>query len=341
VPWAKVGPGWELVQFTTAAPPDSPVRKAPTELYLIGPSGARFLLYTWPKSVTAPYLVAWSGDKTRALLEYPATGKVGQLTLTTGKLSTFFMTGHATPIGYTRPNGLSILGWQESGGFTRLARYSLSGTLLKVLGSGRGGYYQQAVYSSDGTTLAVGDSKGLLLVSNRGGIIRQLPIHGVSLVGCRPARWWSAGTVLASCNTTKNPASRLWLVPVNGQAPVALTPQRAANSPDLGDMDAWRLAGGLYLQAAGGCGSLQIFRQAANGSITPVSVPQTTGNDYWVVTVNGDRMLLRAQTGCPGSMSLLWFNPRTHAEQWLLRTPASQAGVETVVPFYSREASTL
>ena len=59
------------------------------------------------------------------------------------------------------------------------------------------------------------------------------------------------------------------------------------------------------------------------------------------MTVNGDRMLLRAQTGCPGSMSLLWFNPRTHAEQWLLRTPASQAGVETVVPFYSREASTL
>ena len=73
----------------------------------------------------------------------------------------------------------------------------------------------------------------------------------------------------------------------------------------------------------------------------PRAAPHTTGNDNWGVTVNGDRMLLRAQIGCPGSMSLLWYNPRTHAEQWLLRTPASQLGVQAVVAYYSREASNL
>lgn len=37
------------------------------------------------------------------------------------------------------------------------------------------------------------------------------------------------------------------------------------------------------------------------------------------------------------SNSLLWFNPATHAEQWLIRTPGTAYGVTAVVPFYSRE----
>lgn len=48
-------------------------------------------------------------------------------------------------------------------------------------------------------------------------------------------------------------------------------------------------------------------------------------------------MKVMAQTGCPGSRSLLWFNPGTHAEQWLLRAPANAFGVMGVVSYYSRE----
>jgi hypothetical protein len=46
-------------------------------------------------------------------------------------------------------------------------------------------------------------------------------------------------------------------------------------------------------------------------------------------------MLLNAQTGCPGSRSLLWFNPATHAEQRLLRAAGEQFGVEGVVAYYT------
>ena len=92
---------------------------------------------------------------------------------------------------------------------------------------------------------------------------------------------------------------------------------------------------GLYTQGLGACGTVRIYKQAANGSVTPVMVPHTTGNNVRVVTVAGPRMLLNARTGCPGSRSLLWFNPATHAEQWLLRATGEQFGVEGVVAYYS------
>jgi hypothetical protein len=91
------------------------------------------------------------------------------------------------------------------------------------------------------------------------------------------------------------------------------------------------------LQAAGACGTLQIFRQAGNGSITRIAPPHTSGNNNVIVTTSGSRMLVRAETGCPGSMSLLWYDPRTHAEQWLMKAPGSQRGVVAVVPYYGRQ----
>ena len=105
---------------------------------------------------------------------------------------------------------------------------------------------------------------------------------------------------------------------------------------DLGDLDAWSLPTGLYLQSAGPCAVLQIFKQARNGSITLVHVPGTIGDNH-VLTADGSRLLIQAPTGCLGSNSLLWFNPATHAEQWLIRAPYSVIGVDVALPFYSRE----
>lgn len=334
VPWSRVGPGWELVQYTTR-PAVIPVKPGPVTLYLVGPNGARYSLYRWRASATQPALIAWSGDKTRALLRFPS-GKMGQLTLATGRISTFTLAGHATPLGYTRPSGLNILGVQQAGNTQRLARFSLTGQLLKVLVGGSF-YDSSGLYSADGTVLAVPSGKGLLLVSNRGGIIRSLPAGGAATAGCRPARWWNTRTVLASCFTRTAAAPRLWLVPVSGARPVAITPQRGVRSPDAGDLDGWRLPSGLYLQGAQACGTVQIFRQAANGSITVVPVPGATGNDNMVVTASGSRLLVQAQTSCEGSNSLLWFNPATRAEQWLLHTPPTEAGVQSVVAYYSQE----
>ena len=335
VPWSHVGPGWVLAQYTTAAPEGG--KAGPVTLYLISPGGARYQLARWPDSRTAPELVAWSPDGKRALFQvFSGKGGAEQLTLATGRKSTFVMQGNATPIGYTTPRGLNIVGTRPSGTRTILARYSLSGRLVQSLG-----YSAGALYSSSGTEFAAGASHGIKLVSNHGSLIRQLPVPGTSASTCGPVRWWNSGTILASCEPPGTGPRRLWLVPVSGARPKALTPPRKpARSGDFGDLDAWRLPSGLYLQAAGACGVLHIYRQARNGSIKLVIPPHTT-DDIRVLTARGSRLLVQAPTDCVGSVSLLWYNPATQAEQWLIRPPAHVIGVTVALPFYSRQNGNL
>jgi hypothetical protein len=66
VPWDSVGPGWVLAQSGTGMPG----KPAPTTLDLVSPTGAKYALHTFPAQT---YLVAWSGDKTRALFEIGTT----------------------------------------------------------------------------------------------------------------------------------------------------------------------------------------------------------------------------------------------------------------------------
>ena len=331
VPWNRVGPGWVLAQYTTAAPEGG--KAGPVTLYLISPGGARHQLARWPDSRTAPGLVAWSPDGKRALFQvFSGHDSAGQLTLATGRMSTFVMQGNATPIGYTTPRGLNIVGTRPSGNGFAEGRYSFSGRLLQPLGSGG------ALYSPSGTEFAAGASHGIKLVSNRGTLIRQLPVPRMT---CSPVRWWDGDTVLASCTPPDSSIGQLWLVPVSGARPKALTPPRnPARSGDFGDLDAWRLPSGLYLQAAGACGVLHIFRQAPVGSIKLVTVPHTSG-DNRVLTARGSRLLVQAPTDCTGSVSLLWYNPGTKAEQWLIRPPGHVIGVTVAVPFYSRQNGNL
>ncbi len=63
--------------------------------------------------------------------------------------------------------------------------------------------------------------------------------------------------------------------------------------------------------------------------------------DNRVLTAVGSRLLIQAPTSCIGSNSLLWFNPGTRAEQWLIRAPANATGVAIALPFYSRENDNL
>jgi hypothetical protein len=334
VPWSKVGPGWELAEYTAG-----PAGKAyPVTLYLISPSGTRYAVHTWGAHATVPYLIAWSGDKTRALLGLTGS-KYEQLTLATGKLTAGRLAGQAQPMGYTLPGGQNILGVTEGStgaAPAMVARYSLAGKLLKVLT--RGVNENTAIYAANGTALAVSGSKGLELVSNAGGVIRSLPVPGSDThVGCTPSRWWNATTVLAQCTANGSYNPRVWLVPTNGKRPTALTKKLSGAGPDLGNIDAWQLPSGTYVQGLGGCATLQIYRQAANGSITPVVPAHTAGQDNRIVTALGARLLINAQTACPGSESLLWYNPATKAEQWLLRAPAGAAGVIGVVAYNSTE----
>lgn len=335
VPWNKVGPGWSLVEYSQGIAGE-PSKPGATTLYLIAPSGQRYTLDHWSPKSGVPVLLDWSGDKSRALL-VTDSGQLEQLTLANGKVTHFGMAGQAQAAGYSRPDGQNIIGTSlTKSGNTMIGRYSLTGHLLKQLTVTSNGAF--VISASDGRTLAAAASKGLELVSNAGGVIRSLPVPGTIANTCQPIRWWNSTTVLATCagSHTSSPATRVYLVPVNGARPTALTPQRGSNSRDLGDFDAWQISGSTYVQAAGPCGTVQIFRQASNGSITLVSPAGTTGNDL-IRTVYGSRMLLDAQTGCPGSTSLLWYDPRTHAEQWLLRTPSKQIGVISAIPYYTRQ----
>jgi TolB protein len=331
VPWRRVGPGWVLAEYWPGrfALEGKPKAAAAT-VYLIDPAGGRYRLYRWAATKQPPSLVDWSGDKTRALLERPAGG-LEQIVLKTGKLTRFSLAGGASAIGYTRPNGTNLLGWRQAGSDARLARYSLTGHLAKVLATGPGD--GAAVYSDTGATLAVGGVRGLDLVSNAGGVIRALPVPRTSAAGCSPSRWWSSGTILATCVARGAAAPRLWLVPDSGARPKALTPQRGRHSRDLGDIGAWRLRSGLYLQGLGPCGVVQIFRQLANGSARLVTIPHVAGNSNRILTGLGSQLLVQAQTGCPGSESLLWFNPSSRHVRMLLRAPGNVVGVLGAVPY--------
>lgn len=325
VPWRRVGPGWALVEIWRGRGGEGhPLKAAPVSLDLVDPAGGRYVMRRWPATKNPPSLLAWSGDKDRALLSTGGRG-LEQVRLSTGGVSPFRVPTGVNMIGYTRPNGVNLFGWRNVGRQQRLARYSWTGQRTRILASGTSD--SSALYSATGTTLAVGGTRDMQLVSNAGGVIRSLPVRQAGRASCYPARWWNSSTILASCVASSTGRGRLWLVPASGARPTPLTPQRGSHSRDYGDLDAWRLRSGLYLQAVGACGTLQIFRQAANGSVRLVTVPHTAGNNE-IVTASRSRLLIQAPDGCGTGYSLLWFNPASHHETWLFHS-----GVTGVVPF--------
>lgn len=331
VPWPSVGAGWVLAEYS----PGTASKPAPTTLYLVSPSGGKYLIYQWAASkMAAPHLLAWSGDKTRALLQLGGPNQLEQLNLRTGKAARFNLPASATPVDYTRPSGLQLLGVSVGASASTLARYSSAGKLVQVLGQQAN--WVSAIYTPDGSELAVSAGTGLLLASNAGRVIRKLPVPGANpLLGCEPTRWWNRGTILAECAPKGSAAAQLWLVPVNGAKPKALTPVRKSGM-DLGDLDAWPLPSGLYLQSAGACGTLELNQQATNGSVAPVKVPGfPAGASVAVVTALGPQLLIHG-LGCALGGQLVWFNPATKAEKWLFKT-----GAESVVPYYSTENGTI
>jgi hypothetical protein len=331
VPWASVGTGWVLTEYSTG----TAAKPKPTTLYLVSPSGAKYAMHTWKASSTtfAPPLVAWAGNKTEALLEvfapktFAPTGQYDELNMRTGKIATVTLAGKANPLGFTLPTGQQILGETNNVSANpkaniALARYNQAGKLVKALVTEKG-YGISAVYSPNGTALAASAPSGLYLVSNAGGVLKKLPVPGVAAsASCGPVRWWNPSTILATCGPKNIAAPQLWLIPANGAKPSALTPVRQSGT-DLGDTDAWQLSSGLYLQSLGPCGTFELNKQAKNGSVTMVTVPGTV-NSPIVVTANSSRLLIETG-GCAGGGQLVWFNPGTHAEQWLFHTGAVDA----------------
>jgi hypothetical protein len=343
VPWGKVGPGWTLAMYSASQGGEGVrPRSGPSTLYLVNPAGGRYSLFTWPaRSPRSRWtLQAWSGDVSRALFTSgPAFGStvpehVYQLRLRTGAVTGFALPARVSAVGYTRPDGLNILA--EKGTATSLnskitlQRYNLAGRLQKTLATVTD--LGDVAYQPAGAELAAGSLRGLELISNGGGVIRSLPVPGAGS-GCNAVRWWTPGTVLASCSAEPVSAGpRLWLVPASGARPTALTPVRNGHGFDLGDFNAWQLSSGLYLDGFGACGTLVIGRQPAHGPEQMIRVPGAASS--LIVTATRSRLLVERINGCMPGVSLVWFNPATRALTVAIPARGHEDGVVGAVPYF-------
>lgn len=323
VPWAQVGPGWILAEWSPA------LNGSATSLFLIDPAGGRYLIDTFPANspASAPtVLVGWSGDGQRALVTSSAVSPtVVVLSLRTLATTQFDLT-NAAAIGFTAPDGLAILVnvTLNDRGQATLERVSLTGQVeLSYQPSifPGGAYNGSALYSPDGTELAVGTSAGIELMSNEGRGLRYLNVSP-SVQSCRPVRWWTPEELLASCLPSGSGTSQLWLVPTSGATPKALTASPSA-SGDLGDGDAWQIPSGTYVQDAGACSYTYAAKLQPDGLTAPVAIPGVpSGESTIILGALGDRLAIRNVPGSPETCAhgpaLLWFAPATNSVTPLL-----------------------
>ncbi len=342
VPWSKVGPGWALALYSASQGGEGVKPKAgPSTLYLVDPRGGRYSLFTWAarSKQTQWFLQGWSGDVKRALFtSEPQFGggngreHVYQLQLRTGAVTSFALPKGVVALSYTRPDGLNILAQKGTvNGLhskVSLQRYNLAGQLQKKLATIT--YLGGTAYQSAGAKLAAGSLHGLELISNAGGIIKNLPVPGVK-DGCSAVRWWSAGTILASCFVGSEPGPRMWLVPSGGARPTSLTPARH-NNFDLGDFNAWKLSSGLYVNGYSACSAVVIGRQLSHGREQKVNVPGSASS--LIVNATSSKLMVERINGCSPGISLVWFNPKTRALTVAIRVRHNQHGVSAVVPYF-------
>jgi TolB protein len=265
-----------------------------------------------------------SGDGKRVLVAN--LYRYEQISLVTGKVvNSFKLPSSDMPVTYTRPSGLNLL--LSVNGTVR--RYDLNGKLAKVLSRNS----DAAIESPDGTSVIVAARHGIDQVSNLGGVIKRL--NGpASVLGCQPVRWWNAATVLVWCGAKHGPdAPRLWLFPLGGGRVSALTAQRNGRGPDFGDIDAWTLTSGVYLQALGACGSEFIATQSRNGSAHHVVIPGVNYASDRIITGFRSSLLVEADNGCSPGASLVWFNPHTKKVTWVIRGLKQGGGLDSVVSF--------
>jgi TolB protein len=238
-------------------------------------------------------------------------------------------------VSFTAPDGLGIIASSQGteSGPGRVQRLSLDGavehtypTSFPVAGRINGGL----VYSPDGTELVLGTSGGFEVVANTGQPLRYLPMS-TKAGTCQPARWWAAGVLLASCTPPNSGVPLLWLVPTNGQPPTPLTLTPKRGSGDYGDVDAWSLPGGDYVQVLGACGYIYLGRLGRTERTVAVQVPGiASGKSVYVLGAVNDQLALTASFSCsPGSVSLMWFDPATDVVSPLLGPPVNGGSVGT------------
>lgn len=351
VPWSEVGPGWMLAMWNAASPsnagddfnPDEPTPyNAATTLYLVSPEGARYAITTFEapgENGSLPMLADWSGDGSRAL--FYRTGDdltVIEVDLHTGERTSFPVKGgYAVTPRYTRPEGKAVLLLKsnDAESAASLRRVDLSGKQqLTYPVDNLGGEFNASYLSTpDGTRLVLGTDTGLSMMGNDGTPGKQLPVPDAG--NCSPVRWWETDVALTRCYGPEFSYSRLWLVPIDGTAPTPLTGKNdGTQGQDLGDLNAWQLPAGTFVQAAGGCGFVYLAKLTADGTTTPVSVPDVEDNhSVRVLGVADGQLQLQATLSCGSGESLLEYDPASGTSTVLLGGDVNGGGVVDAMPY--------
>jgi hypothetical protein len=343
VPWSQVGPGWMLATWSPV-PGGSASRGQPapepatTTLYLVNPAGGRYPITTFPPrgDRLSPKLADWSGDGSHALFYARAPGASTVITVDLHSRAQTTLTvnnGFDVVPRYTRPKGKAVLlaKWRDTEP-AWLKRVDLAGNpeLTYPVGQDFGGWY---LSTPDGIQLVLGTASGLVLMGNDGVQGKAVPIAGEK--DCTPTRWWDTGSTVVVTRCGDNGLSRLWLVPIGGGSPTALTAPLGGQGPDYGDANAWQLPAGTFVQDARACGHEYLAKLTAVGeTTTPVSVPEVDpSKSVRVVGVNGGDLDLQATGSCGGGQSLLDYNPAAGTSTVLLGPPVNGGGVIDAVPY--------
>jgi TolB protein len=334
VPWDQVGPGWILATWTqtpatvVTTDPSGSYQGAATTLYLVDPSGDRYPITTFPApgKSPGPKLVDWSGDGERALFYDQSADKPTPIVvdLHTGAHTAVPIQGTTrfTP-SFTLPSGKALLLAKQDDNSNQpptLERVDLAGEreLLfptDTLGSPFSGYY---LPTPDGTQLILGtDAGSMVLMGNDGTVSRTIAMpRGTNR--CSPLRWWdgeTGTTLLAYCGSNLQDQPQLWLMPIAGGAPTALT----APNTQAGDMDAWHVPAGTFVSTASQCGELILEKLNADGTTSRVAVPGTDSKrSIKVIGVSDDDLIVRAFPSCAPGEALIDYDPAANTSTVLL-----------------------
>lgn len=363
IPWPIHGSAWTLAEVSSA--PAGTSQQGTITTYLVDPLGGRYQIKTSSPGVT-PQLLAWSGDGYNALFAVPA-GSAGAgatyeiLSLQTGAMTPLQLPQGVTAVGFTRPNGENIVAVKTNPDAFKLQRYDLQGNFRATIGSlprkaGSPDWAPGCVTACGALSSPLGEADiwgvagdEMQLVGNAGGEkVTRLTVPGAP--SCVPLSWWDSSTVLSYCAVTGQPsAGQLWLVPRDRSAPTQLTQTSGSPSGNGNLIGAWQAAGTTYAAvtnfnqcqgAPSGPGGLAVVPVSSQSLQQPITVKGATNNHTSIVSVSDGKLLVLAQTSCPGTSSLLRVDPSTGATTTVLAGQAGQVGVLAAVPYGLGPAAT-
>lgn len=152
---------------------------------------------------------------------------------------------------------------------------------------------------------------------------------------CSLVRWWNMSSLLAdwAAGPPTGPISqptRLWLLPVTGNAATPLGPAPSASGFYQHALGAWQLDSGTYLTGTGArCGF--VARMQGSGTLRPDRLHGT--GSVTAVTATRTRLLVLEAPNCQSFLSALAWYDASSGKQTQVIPGTTEAGVLTARPF--------